>query len=73
MNEWMNIKTVFNIYDFFNIHGGFLYFDAIQDFSVWLRTGYNTADINRFPSHNVIHILWFSRTPDEFRKRILLN
>ena len=26
-------------------------FDAIHDFSVWLRAGSNQADINRFRSH----------------------
>ena len=29
-----------------------LYNDAIHDFSVWLQTGSNQADINRFRSHN---------------------
>ena len=28
-----------------------LLYDAIQDFSVWLRIGSNPADINRFRSH----------------------
>ena len=26
-------------------------YDTINDFSVWLRTGFNPADINRFQSH----------------------
>ena len=29
-----------------------LYYDAIHDFSVWLRTGSDPADINQFRSHN---------------------
>ena len=28
-------------------------YDTLHDFSVWLRTGYNPADINRFLSHIV--------------------
>ena len=28
-----------------------LYYDAEHDFSLWLKTGYNPAGINRLPSH----------------------
>ena len=28
-----------------------MYYDAVHDFSVWMRTGSNPADIDRFRSH----------------------
>ena len=31
--------------------GNCLLFDAVQNISVWLRTGFNKADVNRFRSH----------------------
>ncbi len=46
-------KTGFNILIVhFYIHRKL---DMIQDFSVWLRTGSNPADINRFRSHGKIY------------------
>ncbi len=38
-----------------------LQFDAVHNFSVCLRTGYNPTDINRFRSHTW-KINWFSPT-----------
>ena len=32
-----------------------LQYDAIHDFSVWLITGSNSADINRFRSHRKLY------------------
>ena len=62
MNKY-NIKSIFlaerdrkagltklvQIYNFyFNIRGRLYVYDATHDFSVWLRTSSNPADINRF-------------------------
>ena len=45
-------KTDINIMIFILIYvEHFLSFDAIHNFSVWLRTGSNPADSNRFRSH----------------------
>ena len=45
-------KTSINIMIFILIFvENCLYFDAIHDFSVWLRTGSNPTDSNRFRSH----------------------
>ena len=37
-----------------------MYYDAIHGFLVWLRTGSNPADINRFRSHTGNKITMFS-------------
>ena len=38
-----------------------LKYDAIHDFSVWLRTGSNSADINGFRSHTVnVYLNWLT-------------
>ena len=43
------MKTGTGYYDFrFNICGGCLKYNMIQDFSVWIRTGSNPVDIHRF-------------------------
>ena len=50
------MKIDFNPTNFTSIYFMILLFilenyKTIHDFSVWLRTGSNSADINRFPSH----------------------
>ena len=45
-------KTGFNFMIFILIFvENFLYYDAINNFSVWLRTGSNPADTNRFRNY----------------------
>ena len=41
-------KTSINFKVFMNIRGNLFEYDNIHDFSVWLITGSNPADFNRF-------------------------
>ena len=42
---------IINFVNFVNIRENCLYYNAIHNFSVWLGTGFNPADLNRFRSH----------------------
>ena len=47
--DWAN-KTDINFMIFISIFvENYLQYDAIHDFSVWMRTGSNPADIYQFP------------------------
>ena len=55
-------KTGFDFMILFNIRENCLQYDMLHEFSVWLRTSCNPADINRFWSHTEknISILHFT-------------
>ena len=50
-----NWHKIYNFY--FNICEKLSLIDAVRDFSVWLITGSNPADINRFQSHTGNYII----------------
>jgi len=59
-------KTSINFIIFISIFvKNCLLFDAIHDFSVWLRIGSNPVDINRFQSHTGKYFLLKSRNHKE--------
>ena len=54
---WLNNKIVINVMIFIlTFVDKWLQFDALNDFSVWLRTGSNPAYIYQFRSHTGIRI-----------------
>ena len=50
-------KLVLILITLFYIRGKFLLYDAIHGFSVRMRTGSNSADINQFGSHTRKYII----------------
>ena len=55
----LGAKKMVLIYDcnFFTFVENWIYYDAIHNLSVWLRTCYNPADVNRFQSDTQIFIM----------------
>ena len=52
---------IFMIFNFIFVENCLSY-NVIHDFSVWLGTGSNPADVNRFRSHTVKYSTWDNST-----------